>query len=284
MRFSTVAILIAFVIPAWASSPGQPLDCSDWSVGVGMTCTVLVSDCGTEPTTGNPDFPCANVAGSGIDATGNLVGIEYLEPGPLYCGYQFGHPSLELTSFDGTSEQRLGAIYWRCVDEVTQCDDRITPLARGFDTVNGRLLVWFRSWNQNCPATYDKHWLAAFEGFATTAEVLQTYTPTTSQISFRVPNMPEGFRYADYFDTYWGDLATVGDWSRAQPLQCGYPATAPTAGDYLTVEDTLPTPAPGSGYYYVTSVNYQGQRRYGRRANGGVLSGRDSAVLPACSE
>jgi hypothetical protein len=53
-------------------------------------------------------------------------------------------------------------------------------------------------------------------------------------------------------------------------------------GDYLTVEDRLPAPAPGSGYYYVTAVNYQGQRRYGRQSNGGVLSGRDPVVLPAC--
>jgi len=67
--------------------------------------------------------------------------------------------------------------------------------------------------------------------------------------------MPEGFQHADYFDTFYGDLATVGDWSQAQPLQCGYPATAPSVGDYLTVEDTLPTPSPGQGYYYVTAVN-----------------------------
>ena len=83
-------------------------------------------------------------------------------------------------------------------------------------------------------------------------------------------------------DTYWGDLATVGDWSQAQPLQCGYPATAPSVGDYLTVDDTLPTPAPSHGYYYVTAVNYQGDIRYGRKLSGGVLTGRDPAVLPAC--
>ena len=51
--------------------------------------------------------------------------------------------------------------------------------------------------------------------------------------------MPEGLQYADYFDTYRGDLATVGGWSQAQPSQCGYPATPPSVGDYLTVEDTL---------------------------------------------
>ena len=53
-------------------------------------------------------------------------------------------------------------------------------------------------------------------------------------IGFRVPYMPEGNQYADFFDTYTGDLATVGDWSQLQPLACGYPATAPSVGDYLT--------------------------------------------------
>ena len=52
----------------------------------------------------------------------------------------------------------------------------------------------------------------------------------------------------------------------------------------LTVEDTLPKPDPGHGYWYVTAVNYQGQRRCGRKRMGGVLSGRDPATLPACAE
>ena len=121
-------------------------------------------------------------------------------------------------------------------------------------------------------------------GFASLFDVLQTYTPVSSEISFRVPYMPEGFQFADRFDTYVGDLSTVGDWSQAQPLQCSYPASPPSVGDFLTVEDTLPTPAVGQGYYYLTAVNYQGETRYGRRSIGGVLSGRDPAVLPGCSE
>lgn len=62
------------------------------------------------------------------------------------------------------------------------------------------------------------------------------------------------------------------------------PAAPPSVGDYLAVADPLPTPAPGHGRYYVTAVSYQGQRRYGRKSSGGVLSGRDPAVLPACTE
>ena len=80
-----------------------------------------------------------------------------------------------------------------------------------------------------------------------------------------------------------GDLVTVGDWSEAQSLQCDFPATPPSVGDYLTVADPLPDPPIGSGRYYVTAVTYQGQTRYGRKSMGGVLSGRDPALLPACS-
>ena len=126
--------------------------------------------------------------------------------------------------------------------------------------------------------------MAGIGGFTTTFDILQTYEPTTSEISFRVPAIPEGLQFADYFDTYAGRLSTVGDWSKAQSLQCGYPATAPAAGDYLTVDDTLPTPPSGKGYYYVTDVNYQGERRYGRKYMGGQLTGRDPALLPECTE
>lgn len=115
-------------------------------------------------------------------------------------------------------------------------------------------------------------------------EILQTYTPTTSTLGFTVPYMPEGFQFADFFDTYYGDLATVGDWSQAQPLQCGFPAAAPSAGDFLSVDaSALPALASGEGYYFVTAVNYMGDIRYGRRTGGGVTSGRDPAVLPACN-
>ena len=83
-------------------------------------------------------------------------------------------------------------------------------------------------------------------------------------------------------DTYYGSIGNY-DFSQAQPLQCGFPATPPNVGDYLTVADTLPTPGVGQGYWYLTAVNYQGEARIGRKAGGGVLSGRDSSVLPGCN-
>ena len=157
-----------------------------------------------------------------------------------------------------------------------------------FDETHGRILIFFTSRCEGseaaCEGSYAiSHTLIFIEGFTTTFEILQTYQPTANEIGFRVPYMPEGFQYADYFDTYWGDLATVGDWSQAQPLQCGYPATPPSVGDYLTVEDNLPALAPGHGRYYVTAVHHEGQVRYGRKSSGGIRTGRDPAVLPECA-
>ena len=73
------------------------------------------------------------------------------------------------------------------------------------------------------------------------------------------------------------------DFTNAHPLKCDYPAAPPHVGDYLTVADTVPTPAPGHGVYFVTAATYQGVTRYGRKTTAGHLSGRDPAVLPACT-
>jgi len=87
---------------------------------------------------------------------------------------------------------------------------------------------------------------------------------------------------ADRFDTYWGNLSTFGDWSQAHPLACNYPTAAPHVGDYITVADTVPTPAPSQGVHYVTAATYQGATRYGRKTTAAHMSGRDPAVLAGC--
>jgi hypothetical protein len=188
-------------------------------------------------------------------------------------------------------EEDVAYVEERCVPNTTSAVDKVWFQALRADNNNGCLYVLITTQlNGNTspggasyPAAPSNESLVRICGLATTFEILQTYTPTTSELSFRVPYMPEGFPAADYFDTYYGDLATVGDWSQAHPLQCGYPSTPPSVGDYLTVADTLPDPAPGTGRYYVTGVTHQGQRRYGRKATNGVLSGRDPAVLPGCT-
>ena len=95
--------------------------------------------------------------------------------------------------------------------------------------------------------------------------------------------MPEGMERADWFDTYYGDLEKPLDLAQAQPLKCGYPATAPETGDFLTVADTVSNPQPGQAMYYLTAATFAGETRAGRKRNTQEhLSGRDLGALPTC--
>jgi hypothetical protein len=226
-----------------------------------------------------------NVPGSGFDAAGNLVGTKHVEIAPPFCGTGAGRGREELLSFDGGSKHVFGYVDYRCVSAGISCFDRIIVNARGFDPTTGRLYVWFtsRSTNNCGPIEYpDRNWLATFNGFPTTFEILQTYTPSAGALQFRVPYMPEGFQSADSFSTYWGNLEDLPDFTQAHPMACNYPASPPAVGTYLTVADTSPTPSAGRGKYLVTSVKHSTQRRYGRQLIAGVLSGRDPVLLPPC--
>jgi hypothetical protein len=65
-------------------------------------------------------------------------------------------------------------------------------------------------------------------------------------------------------------------------MACGYPATPPAAGDFLSVLDTSPIPPRGQANYIVTAVTHGSERRYGRQLTGPTMTGRNPALLPAC--
>ena len=307
MKQLMILSVVACLAPAWASDPGEPLDCGDWVfLEPGLSCAVFA------PPQCTSDFCDSANLGTGqfIDEVGNHRAIA--TDGSVYmvrkkdtgqqCGEVWKVSRLELVRFDGLNESVAAYLQERCTPigsnhrlqwvkplrwsgTTEPSDFQEVAGVLTFDPFHGRVLIPFRTGCIGSACTPEpQRWIAAIEGFTTTFEILQTYTPTANEISFRVPYMPEGFQFADHFDTYWGDLTTVGDWSQAQALQCGYPATAPSVGDYLTVDDTLPALESGQGRYYVTSVTYQGQTRYGRKSSGGVLTGRDPAVLPGCGE
>lgn len=305
MRRFALLLIVLTMLPILASEPGQPLDCSDWVFDVpGLTCTTVIPDC--EQAALETQNWCYK--GESVEVLSEYGPIEVGEwtldiAERVDCGV--GDVTLfrvELNALTNGVHQRLGVIQDRCgingrVDRI-----RSFPIGQGggisnsakvsFDPYKGHLYVTLASACESnslsgpCeygdPTSHSIQWVGRIEGFATIFEILQSYEPIFGDVSFHVPVAPEGFSYADSFDTYYGDLSTVGDWSQAQPLQCGYPATPPEPGDYLSVDDPLPDPAPGQGRYYITAVNYQGQRRYGRKSDGGVLSGRDPAVLPIC--
>jgi hypothetical protein len=300
MRFTAV-LLVAFASSgALASEPGQPLDCSDWVFNEGgHGCQAVVA----WPTPSSPYVDLGDGTTRVLDTGGRMLRVATIPaPGaPLCAGYTLLRT--EILEYDGATESVVGYVDERCGPGTTSVDEirfygydsdspTRNPARLLFDPQHGRLLIPLDthchesssgSGNPYC-AYLDTvgPWLAAITGFTTTFDVLQTFTPQPA-LGFRVPYMPEGMGGADHFDTYWGPLTHPLDFTQAHPLQCGYPATAPHVGDYLTVADTVPTPEPGHGVYYVTAATYQGATRYGRKTSAGHMTGRDPDLLPACT-
>jgi len=290
---TVAALAVALMLPAVASEPGEPLALEDWELvdpTFAFGLIVPPGECWEDPA-----LRCNANTTFGIDAEGLHWALRKTPwsdqwGNPMLCGGSFQLHLLELVrcNEDLVNCASVARLYERCQfrpEGGLYCVDGADPTAVWLNSTNGRLFFRFQSTEPkpNCNSYPHTSTVLRVSGLPTFFEILQTYTPSTTSVSFRVPYMPEGFQAADSFDTYYGSLATVGDWSQAEPMQCDYPAVMPDAGDYLTVPDTLPTPAPGQGYYYVTAVTYQGQTRYGRKASAGVLSGRDPAVLPECS-
>ena len=303
-------IIVCLVIMFWsvcapASQPGQPLDCSDWVFLVpGLRCS-MYSVMNALPL----DSPFL-LKGSNMpaDNTGRLYAVT---DASAYCPLG----GISLQRYDGHTVQVVAYVCQRH-SELEGDIDRIYPRSafccpRGgpteypfgavevvtFDAVNGRLLIpvavncgpggWAHCLNYPSVGGDgnhggDLHWIAQIEGLATLYEISQSYTPTPGTLAFRVPVHPEGLPAADHFDTYWGNVADLPNFTAAHPMQCSYPSTPPAVGDYLTAADTSPCPTPGRANYIVTAVTSGSQRRYGRKLIAGVLSGRDPALLPSC--
>jgi len=297
MRRTELAIVAAVIaVPTWASGPCENIgDCADWVVvTAGVTCSEVVPwPC--EDGSGRGRAVCDSGSGSAADNEGGVISYRRRIPisdGGQGCGGTAGFRT-EIVRWTEGAEEVIAYVDDRCDNCAGTGRKQAVPRGLTFDEENGRLYFAFHSTCQGVSSvcggapsdqTTSAGRLIRFDSFTTQLEILQSYTPPSGPISFLVPYTPEGFQFADWFDTYYGDLATVGDWSQLHPLQCSYPASPPSVGDYLTVADPLATPSPGHGRYYVTAVNYQGERRYGRKRTGGVTSGRDLALLPPCVE
>jgi len=274
-------LLVAFACSgALASEPGQPLDCSDVVfLQPGYACSDYIP------------FPCVgcenlSLHGAVIDNQGRLIKARVDYPGECASGgvsdyrYSFEY-------WNGTAWTVLARLDTRCYGDGADFVSLDGPM---FDATGGRLLVKMFVGCAGPGCSYPQGVrVISIGGFTRIFDVSQTYEPTaplTTQpaaFAFRVPVRPEGLEGADHFNTYWGQLTKPIDFAQANGLQCGYPAMQPQIGDRLTVADTVPTPAPGQGVYYVTAATYQGATRYGRKTSAGHLSGRDPAVLPACT-
>lgn len=272
------------VTAARASQPGQPLDCSDWVfLESGLSCTVYL-DPGPPNNCGPYPFHQCRFSDQRIDIDnqGRRYTVVFYG-GSGQCGSDYG---VKLVRFNGTEQQTVAYVPGRCFPDRGGYPNGEWDMAQPlwdptvkFDAVSGSMLIPLASSGTGYGGVM---WIASINGFASLFDILQTYVPGQSSLGFRVPVMPDGLRRADKFDTYFGSVSDLPDFTQAHPMRCSYPASPPAAGDYLTVQDISPVPAPGAANYIVTAVTYQGQRRYGRRRIGGVLSGRDPAVLPTC--
>ena len=288
-----VAVLFV-ALHAFASEPGQPLNCEDW---IPMQPGLSISD--------NTNGPFPDVYNSGvlsqtveIDAAGRSIHLGSVNgiTAPVCPPGSDGYPThamivavtpqrepVLLACLPRRAGSRPDSYDWSEWG-ARQCTITNSEGCMRSSPVTGELTFQFVAIGFGYPpgvGNYRAPVTCVLHGLPTLMNVLESFEPG-SQLGFYVPPLPEGLAGVDHFDTYAGDIATLGDFTRAQPLQCNYPASSPHVGDYPTVEDPLPNPPAGHGRYYVTAATYQGQTRYGRKGLRGQLSGRDPSLLPAC--
>jgi hypothetical protein len=277
MKKTFSVMMIVLCQAAWASDPGEPIDCADFVFHEpGHTCSIQ------EECFAPPSDECDQIGTAGLyDNEGRLLTLESTET-------IFGS-RIELTARDAGGTTVIAEIAGR-ENPLLSTRDFVRPPnpTMSFDAVNGVLVITLQS---SCFAdnggtcTYvARGWRAEIPGFTPLLDIFQSYEPASSSLSFVVPKHPEGLATADFFDTFVGVLPV--DFAEAQGLECGITApdgTAPVAGDLIMVADTLPQPSLGEGYWYVTAVNEAGSFRYGRASTSGTLHGRDPALFPTCS-
>jgi hypothetical protein len=308
-------LLVAFACSgAVASEPGQPLDCSDWVfLEPGLTCTTKIAYPCRFPVP-SALGPACSLFGAGLtalDNSGTLYRTErrlsrQADGSLIPCGNHVLR-QIDLIRVSAAGESTIAYLRDHCVDlGSSQTMDYACPssiYAAGgpevcdgvghltFDGTAGSMLIPLTNAclgvgtacaQYGSPDPFGAT-ILAIGGFPTLFDVFQTFTPDVAALGFRVPYMPEGMAGADHFDTYYGPLTRPIDFTQALPLACDYPAEAPAVGDYLEVADPLPAPSLGTGRYYITAATHQGQTRYGRKTTNGQLSGRDPALLPACT-
>ena len=166
-----LAILAVVWVPAWASEPGQPLDCSDWVFNdPGLSCSDAIP------------YPCATVnAGfcvvgnqGEIDNEGNIYRLQEIRGELASCGNR-ELIRLKLLRFDGETEDVVGFVDERCLSPANDEVDAISKVGLTFDEVYGKL---FMSLVIRASISYEEgRWVAVVDGFATLAEALEDQLP-----------------------------------------------------------------------------------------------------------
>lgn len=181
MRYCGLLLGLSFCVSAFASEPGQPIDCSDWvALLPGYTCSEVLRPC---PSGSPQPFACRTGNPVVVDNEGKPIIVQRTNQGPC------GNRSIFVQRFDDTNVQTIGYFAEKCngplIDQLFPALEFQNPGIQGhgatyFDEEGGRLLIPFRSacnFPGECPHYPQVEWLAGIDGFATSFEILQTYSP-----------------------------------------------------------------------------------------------------------
>ena len=189
MRRTVFAVVVALlVVPAWASNPGELQDCSDWiQLQPGYTCTTFVA-----PPCDGTNVCEKSAVNQLLDNSGRLLWVRDVPIAELCYQSDNAHRA-EIVAHDGTSETVLGMFTDRC-DGPTRLDFfRLNESTLQFDRQRGALLVRANAGcddtDTSCLNSDSQASIIAIEGFATTFDILQTFTPTAETLGFRPTRM-----------------------------------------------------------------------------------------------
>lgn len=291
MRRLTVALSFAVIVWLLSSSPAGAWSLRDELVviGPGLTADVvweiINSKVYCQGSPANLDrLACTTIPDPGeiwfgLDAAGNSYGTintadatgEYYDIHRRPAGTHLSQSILRLTK---RKEPVFG--------QVTKI--QFTPGSM-IDQTSGTLLIAVTGscLSTTCAAqgdTTDHIALLRVTGLPTLFDLALTYQPP-SGIALKIPARAEALPTMDRVDLYYGPAPSLGVLSTATPLACDV-APGAVPGATVTVSDPLPSPAVGQARYYVAAVTSGAERRAGRRGSNGVMTGRDTAGLPAC--
>lgn len=221
----------------------------------------------------------------GADATASTYQVANVYGG---IRFDFGDGRgtfLQKTGQNGITEEVARLYEYRCADPGCTIENLysfITPFY--MDVTNGRITILTGVSVRQKPNNNEIDFvvgLMEISGLPQMFDTLLTFLPSGGALTALTPAHPDGFRSADSLQLWTGDVRTLPDWSRAQPITCNA-ATSPAPGQVVTVAETLPDPPVGQSRYYLTASVNGADRRLGRQYINGAFSARDPASLPVC--
>jgi hypothetical protein len=222
----------------------------------------------------------------GVDAAGSFYDIPDASGGGLVGLPDGDGGNLRRGRRDGVT-QYMGFVYrQKCLDPPGCTRRAFYARATPFylDVTNGRIIIVSGASIRSEPGDQEIDYrvgLVEIAGLPQLLDTLLTFIPG-GQLTALVPAHPDGFGTANALQVWTGEVRSMPDWSRAEPLTCDA-ATSPAPGQLVAIADPLPDPAVGHARYYLTASVNGPDRRLGRQYVNGGFSARNPATLPVCA-